>query len=508
MRRLAKNEWDGVVGKLTIKGGEKGTGSLTAIGGNYGAGIGGGYESFGSDIRISGGTVTANGGYCSAGIGGGGSDPKGTVSNYGNADYIRISGGIVTATGGNYGAGIGGGIRSKGSNILITGGSVKVNAGNSANAFGGGYGMKAYYPINSSNETVFLLTIANSGDDEITIDGKKYPTHSDGSCYAYLTAGTEHFVRMGTATTTTVYTYDTESEEWNSAVLPFRTSVAAHSLLLADSIGVKFYMELSDYLLTDDTAVMTFTVNGKEIVIPVKGTQAETLFEKTVYPFTCYVAAAEMTDVISARISAGEYNGEVFTYSVQEYAQYMLDNPEGENAKYIPVVKAMLNYGAAAQKYFGHNTKNLANSILDEGDRAASTVTLSDIVACKMSLSDKDADIDFVGYAISLKTKITAKLYFSGNNFTAEDFTVLSGGQAVDPSRLSVGSDSNGTYLAINDINAGDFDRSFTISAGGITIENFSVYSYLRQCLKNNRTDLTKLVNTLCCYNEAVEAIA
>ena len=166
--------------------------------------------------------------------------------------------------------------------------------------------MKAYYPINSSNEIVFLLTIANSGDDEITIDSKKYPTHSDGSCYAYFTAGTEHFVRMGTATTTTVYTYDTESEEWNSAVLPFRTSVAAHSLLLADSIGVKFYMELSDYLLTDDTAVMTFTVNGKETVIPIKGTQAETLFEKTVYPFTCYDAAAEMTDVISARISAGE----------------------------------------------------------------------------------------------------------------------------------------------------------------------------------------------------------
>ena len=65
---LQKNEWDGVVGKLTIKGGEKGTGSLTAIGGD-----------------------------CSAGIGGGGSDPKGTVSNYGDADYIRISGGIVTA---------------------------------------------------------------------------------------------------------------------------------------------------------------------------------------------------------------------------------------------------------------------------------------------------------------------------------------------------------------------------------------------------------------------------
>lgn len=367
--------------------------------------------------------------------------------------------------------------------------------------------MKAYYPINSSNEIVFLLTIANSGDDEITIDSKKYPTHSDGSCYAYLTAGTEHFVRMSTATTTTVYTYDTESEEWNSAVLPFRTSVAAHSLLLADSIGVKFYMELSDYLLTDDTAVMTFTVNGKETVIPIKGTQAETLFEKTVYPFTCYVAAAEMTDVISARISAGEYNGEVFTYSVQDHAQVILDDPEGENVKYIPVVKAMLNYGAAAQEYFGHNTKNLATSILDEGDTETAAVTLSELEAYKCTYTDKDETLDFDGFVISLKSRITAKFYFS-DTFTANEVAVLVGEQEVESSRLTVDSDSNGTYLAISDINAGDFDQSFTIIVGGITIDNFSVFSYLRQCLMNNRTYLTDLVNTLYAYNEAVEAIA
>lgn len=57
-------------GNLTI-GSESGNGKLTANGGMYGAGIGGGARGDGTDITISGGEVTANGGINSAGIGGG-----------------------------------------------------------------------------------------------------------------------------------------------------------------------------------------------------------------------------------------------------------------------------------------------------------------------------------------------------------------------------------------------------------------------------------------------------
>mgnify|MGYP000772812605 CR=1 FL=1 len=57
-------------GKLTI-GSESGEGKLTANGGEYGAGIGGGYLHSGNDITISGGEVNATGGTTGAGIGGG-----------------------------------------------------------------------------------------------------------------------------------------------------------------------------------------------------------------------------------------------------------------------------------------------------------------------------------------------------------------------------------------------------------------------------------------------------
>ncbi len=74
---------------------------VTARGGNYGAGIGGGAYGNGSDITVTGGEVTANSGNYGAGIGGGG---------WGNGNNITISGGKVTATGGMFAAGIGGGM--------------------------------------------------------------------------------------------------------------------------------------------------------------------------------------------------------------------------------------------------------------------------------------------------------------------------------------------------------------------------------------------------------------
>ena len=81
-------------GTLTIKDDKGKDGSLTAEGGDGGgAGIGGGMESTGSNIKITGGTIEAVGGEGAAGIGGG---------VYGPGRDIEISGGKVSATGGSY----------------------------------------------------------------------------------------------------------------------------------------------------------------------------------------------------------------------------------------------------------------------------------------------------------------------------------------------------------------------------------------------------------------------
>ena len=88
---LEKNKQESK-GTLTIKDDKGKDGSLTAEGGEGGAGIGGGMESTGSNIKITGGTIEAVGGEGAAGIGGG---------VYGQSRDIEISGGKVSATGGD-----------------------------------------------------------------------------------------------------------------------------------------------------------------------------------------------------------------------------------------------------------------------------------------------------------------------------------------------------------------------------------------------------------------------
>ncbi len=229
-------------GKLTITG----TGSLTATGGVFGAGIGGGAGSSGSNIEISGGTVTAIGGDYGAGIGGGDSEGVQAVGC-----NIKISGGTVTAEGGAGGAGIGGGFYGSGSNITISGGTITAIGGESGAGIGGGYdggsgsnikisggsvkavagtvyqncvpaaiGQGVQYDGVHSNgaevtptdgtDNVYLLELDVDGTSAVTINGKAYPKkHFDeNKLYVYLpakTAQAPNEVTVGNETTNYCY---------------------------------------------------------------------------------------------------------------------------------------------------------------------------------------------------------------------------------------------------------------------------------------------------------------
>ena len=130
---------NGVGKNITIKGG-----TVNAAGGdNGGAGIGGGDSGSGEAITITGGTVNAAGGGQGAGIGGG---------NYGSGEDITIKGGTVEATGGDFGAGIGGGSWGNGEDITIKGGTVEANGG----LFGAGIGGGSAASIGGSGKNITI----------------------------------------------------------------------------------------------------------------------------------------------------------------------------------------------------------------------------------------------------------------------------------------------------------------------------------------------------------------
>lgn len=153
--------------------------------------------------------------------------------------------------------------------------------------------------------------------------------------------------------------------------------LAGYSLSLTGNIGVNFYMELTDDVVNDESAYLNFTLpNGTTSKVYVKGTHedgstatTDTTVKDgvTYYVFTCEVAAKEMTSDIRAQMigNNGEKTGKVYTYTVKEYADYILSHMSAEESDIskatIQLVKGMLNYGGAAQKYFGYKTDQLAS---------------------------------------------------------------------------------------------------------------------------------------------------
>ena len=168
------------------------TGSLTVTGGKVyaygastrGAGIGGGYDTNGSHVTVSGGYVYAEGGKFAAGIGSGceyssSSSHGGTlivtggyVEAHGGEDgagigggedsdgaTVNISGGEVRAYGSYGGAGIGGGEDGNGGNVTITGGTVIAQSGGDQRAIGAGYGSTSHGSLTfADNMGVFVTT--------------------------------------------------------------------------------------------------------------------------------------------------------------------------------------------------------------------------------------------------------------------------------------------------------------------------------------------------------------
>ena len=282
-----------------------------------------------------------------------------------------------------------------------------------------------------------------------------------------------------------------------------------HSISLEGDIGVNFYMELSDELLASDTAEMVFTVpNGSKTetqTLPVWVGNEVSIGGKTYYKFKCSVSAKDMASTITAQLVDGESKGKEYTYSVKDYADYLLSHTLG-NAEYekaAPLVKAMLNYGAYAQAYFDTDW-TAANTGYEDTNIAA--VTAEEIgAAYDKTKTTLPSNVIFEGATLSLKSETSLSLYFSGLP-TDIEFTC---------DRKTVEKSTSGDYVIarIRGIKAEELGNSFIVKFS-INDENGSVtYSPMTYCYNvlnggSNDEKLQNVVKALYKYNKAAEAYA
>ena len=293
----------------------------------------------------------------------------------------------------------------------------------------------------------------------------------------------------------------------------FGATLAGYTLSLSGNIGVNFYMELSDTIKNDSGAYMKFILpNGditKVMVADVKASPKD-VNGKKFYIFPCEVAAKEMTKEITAQMFDGSENsGAVYTYTVKEYADYIINNAISFNEKTVALVKAMLNYGAYSQEYFNYNTGKLANESLSAEDKVLGSIDTALLSAPVFSKSSIDADIcTFDTAYLTLVSETSVNVYIKLNDgIDANNVTFKVNGTEVIPTKVG-----DRYLITASNIKAGDLDKqqSFTVTYNGNTNGlEYSAYSYVRSVLSNNRSEaLTNLAKALYRYNTAAETYA
>ena len=190
-----------------------------------------------------------------------------------------------------------------------------------------------------------------------------------------------------------------------------------YSLSLAGDIGVNFWFKIAEQYLNDNNYIK-FTVNGEEQIVKVS--EANATSNSDYVSFRCSVVAKEMTDVITAQFYLADDTavGSAYTYSVREYAEYVLTHQYSANAKSL--VKAMLNYGACSQKHFGYNVNSLPNSSLDDDESNVNIANPDSIVFG----SYETGYLAPARVSLVLNSTVTLKMYFNKSDAEGKDFKI------------------------------------------------------------------------------------
>ena len=262
--------------------------------------------------------------------------------------------------------------------------------------------------------------------------------------------------------------------------------LAGYSLSLTGNIGVNFYMELSDQIIADKDAYMQFTLpNGTVTKVPVSAAQTNTTIKEgtTYYKFPCEVSSYEMTQDIKAQMFDGNGNcGKEYTYTVRDYAQYIIKNSSSYVDAY-PFAVAMLNYGACSQKYFNKAVDDLANKNLNSYDQEIPDRFDGYINGFVAEKAENGVLGQFAGLSMVLKSETTLNIFYEpkeGIDVSKLNFIV--DGKEITPVK-------RGQYyiLSLENIKANELENSktFTVTDGTNTLSgDYCAMMYCYQVLQ------------------------
>ena len=152
--------------------------------------------------------------------------------------------------------------------------------------------------------------------------------------------------------------------------------ITGNSLNVDASIGLNFYFKFDEDFYEEnssswkdedgtvhDQAYLRFTyADGSTETQPLNWAERVSTDDGSYqYKFQCPVNAKNMNSTITAELFYGDgtSTGVSQQYSVADYCNYILNEPEKWEESLVMLADAMLNYGSCAQTYFGVDTDKL-----------------------------------------------------------------------------------------------------------------------------------------------------
>ena len=287
-------------------------------------------------------------------------------------------------------------------------------------------------------------------------------------------------------------------------------SLYGRSLTLKDNIDVNYYMEMSDSVFEHD-AYLEFKIGGQTYKLNASDAAEVNENGKTLYKFSCPVNAAQMSDTIETRIVIDNKTEEEYSYSVKEYATELLSKSNEYPAETIKLVKALLNYGTAAQNFFKYNTDKPANAGLSDTDKAVAAADFEEYKAVIKtdSANSQSNGLTYYGSSLICKSEMTVRHYFmvnEGCDINNYKFSYVNAdGNEVS---LTPKKASDGVYCVdINGIMARNLNCNYACKVieknkGCILELDYGPFSYSQKVIDsgNSSEELKNLVNALYWY--------
>lgn len=381
-----------------------------------------------------------------------------------------------------------------------------------------GMALDVYNSEQSSGANVEQYPWKNSDNQKWVVkpagDGYYYIVSKCNGLYLDVYGG----VAVNDANIDTYFGHGGASEKWR--LIPVNEpenllTVKGCSVSLKENIGVNMYASFSDDILEDDGAKVRFTyADNSYIEVPLSNYMSTTYNNENVKKITFDTVPAKLTEKIKVSvIKSDDTQTNMFSFSTSDYLYALINSTDKSiDANQKNIAKALLNYGAYSQIYFGVDTADLANKKLTDNtvEKTDSDTVIKSIQGQENELFS-NKDFEYIGSSLVCDSSTDLKLYFvNKSRLTMKqienqyDISVAN----KNTHGFDVGTDGNILWIKVKDLRPNELEEMYSVrilSDDGSVIVEISPSVYIKKALLSEDVKLENLSKAMWMYGQAVK---